>query len=66
MKNIKARRNGIVAAGSNGTVMNMRRFRYTLKISLYSEIFAIIAKFRYVAKILFVAKFYVLPIFVFK
>ena len=65
MKNIKARRNGIVAAGSNGTVMinaeaifrYIANFRYIEKFFLYSEIFAVIEKFRYIAKILFVAKF---------
>ena len=51
MKNIKARRNGIVAAGSNGTVMNSAEAKFR-----YAGNFAIIAKFRYVAKILFVAK----------
>ena len=43
MKNIKARRNGIVAAGSNGTVANRMnsaaKFRYTLEFSLYRENF---------------------------
>ena len=43
MKNIKARRNGIVTAGSNGTVANMTnsaaKFLYTLEFSLYSENF---------------------------
>ena len=52
MKNIKARRNGIVAAGSNGKVMNSAEGKFR-----YAGILAIIAKFRYVAKILFVAKF---------
>ena len=51
MKNVKARRNGIVAAGSNGTVMNSAEAKFR-----YVEIFAIIANFRYVAKILLLAK----------
>ena len=51
---------GIVAARSNGTVLK-QNFA-TLEFSLYSEIFAIIAKFRYVAKILFVAKFSTLTV----
>ena len=44
---------GIVAAGSNGTVMNSVEANFH-----YVGIFAMIAKLRYVAKILFVAKFF--------
>ena len=47
--------------GSHGKQWNSDeqcwKFRYTLEISLYRKIFAIIANFRYIAKILFVAKF---------
>ena len=52
MKNIKTRRRnsavGIVVAGSNGTVLK-QNFA-TLEFSVYSEIFAIIVKFLYIAK----------------
>ena len=42
---------GIVASGSNGTVMNSAEANFR-----YARIFTIIANFRYVAKILFVGK----------
>ena len=40
----------------------MENFCYIAKISLHRKIFAIIAKFHYVAKILFVAKFSALAV----
>ena len=40
----------------------MKNIKARISISVYSEIFTIIAKFRYVAKILFVAKFSALAV----